>query len=106
MAKVQDIGVRIRRLRRKAGLSQAELAKASRLVVETVSRYERGVIAPSLEAMEAMAGAMRVPLVAFFDDARRAADISPDLLKIVNRLKDEDQATILRAYRVIVAMLS
>lgn len=100
------IGNRIRQLRRKAGLSQANLAQAARLSVETVSRYERGVLIPSIESLEAMAEAMRLPLVTFFDEGNKVSDLSPDLLKIINRLKTEDSATIRRAYRVLEAMLS
>jgi len=107
MAGIEDkIGPRIRQLRRRANLSQAELAKASRLAVETISRYERGALTPGLSSLEAMAKAMRIPLTSFFAEGQKKPDLPPDILKIVNRLKDEEASTIRRAYRVIAAMLS
>jgi len=64
------------------------------------------LLLPSLESLEAMAGAMRCPIVSFFEETKKGGDLPPDLLKIVNRLKDEDADTVRRAYRVVVAMLS
>jgi len=102
----QTIGSRIRQLRQKMELSQVQLAEAARLSVETISRYERGVLVPGLGSLGAIADALRIPLVTIFEDENRIQDLAPDLLKIINRLKDENPATIRRVYKVIEAMLS
>ena len=54
----QRFGIAIQNARRNMGLSQEELAHRSNLQVSFISRIERGLHAPSLEAIAALAEAL------------------------------------------------
>jgi len=54
----QRFGLAIQNARRAKGLSKEELADRSNLQVSFVSRLERGMHAPSLEAIAAVAAAL------------------------------------------------
>lgn len=55
------IGARIHSLRKAAGLSQAELAEFLSCEIALISRYERGINAPSVEQLLNLAHALNVP---------------------------------------------
>lgn len=52
------LGRRVAQLRRRAGLTQAELAERVKVSVETVSRLERGATVPGVETLARMAHAI------------------------------------------------
>ncbi|HEX5392409.1 MAG TPA: helix-turn-helix transcriptional regulator [Rhodocyclaceae bacterium] len=56
------IGQNIKSARTRMGLTQAKLAEAIGVEVETISRIETGVQLPSLERLEDMAAALNQPL--------------------------------------------
>ncbi len=58
----KQIGAKIRRLRKTAGMSQAALAKRARLTRVYVTRLEAGRQDPSLSTINALARALRVPV--------------------------------------------
>jgi transcriptional regulator with XRE-family HTH domain len=60
------IGARIKELRRKAGLTQEELAERVGLDSRHLSRLEVGRHFPSLQSLERIAAALDVPLAEFF----------------------------------------
>jgi transcriptional regulator with XRE-family HTH domain len=62
-----ELGRRIAAYRRIAGFTQEELAERLRVTPETISRFERGVIAPSFERLELMASVFHVTLRDLFD---------------------------------------
>lgn len=55
----------LKRLRRKAGLTQEGLAQASGLTVSYVSKLERGGIDPSWSTVQRLADSLRVSVAAF-----------------------------------------
>ncbi len=55
------LGARVRQLREARGLTQAGLAESCDLAVQTISRIERGVKAPSIEVLASIAEALDVP---------------------------------------------
>jgi transcriptional regulator with XRE-family HTH domain len=61
-------GERIRVLRKAAGFSQEAFADASGFARSYMSRIERGAGNPSLDAIESLAGALKVPAQALFSD--------------------------------------
>lgn len=63
------IGAVVRRLRKEAGLSQAELATTAGVCYAYVSMIERGERLPALDKLEALAKALRAPMAAFFNEA-------------------------------------
>lgn len=71
---LRELGRRIAAYRRKAGWTQEQLAERLRVTPETVSRFERGKIAPSFERLEMLAAEFRIELRDLFDfDARLPA---------------------------------
>ncbi len=57
---------RIRTLREKAGLSQKDIERKTGLRRQYVSRLESGRTTPSIETLEKLAAALRLPLYQFF----------------------------------------
>jgi transcriptional regulator with XRE-family HTH domain len=55
------IGTRILALRKAKGLSQADLADRLKCEIALISRYERGVNAPSIEQLLNLANALDIP---------------------------------------------
>ncbi|MFV2948995.1 helix-turn-helix transcriptional regulator [Pseudomonas japonica] len=63
---VNALGKRIKVLRLRKRLTQADLAEALGCEPITVSRYERGVYAPSIEALEQISGLIGCTMDEFF----------------------------------------
>ena len=59
-----DYGERITRVRKSLGLNQAEVARRLEWSPPNYARIEKGRITPSLRSLEAIAGALEVPLSA------------------------------------------
>lgn len=62
------IGQRIRALRTQKKLSLRALSSASGLNINTLSLIENGKTSPSVSTLQQLAQAMKVPLVAFFEN--------------------------------------
>lgn len=58
------LGSRIRLLRKAAGMNQAQLAEASGVEINTISRYETGSSSPSVEQLLSLAAALKVSPIA------------------------------------------
>ena len=63
----KKFGQRIAALRRSAGLSQEAFADRCGFARSYMSRIERGGANPSLDAIEVLAGALRVPVAKLFE---------------------------------------
>jgi len=63
----KKFGVRLFQLRNTAGITQAKLAEATNLSVDSISRIERGERAPSLESIEKLADALKVTPAELFN---------------------------------------
>jgi len=90
------LGARIKKLRNRAGLTQAQLADRVDVSHEFMSRLERGIKAPSLHTAEKIAGAMGVSMKELFDfDAVPAADSKTARLEgLVSYLTTVDDETV------------
>ena len=64
-----DLGVRLKKLRTKRGLSQSELAKPVGVTPSTISQVESGLIHPSLPALIKMAEVLGVEMSSFFQES-------------------------------------
>jgi transcriptional regulator with XRE-family HTH domain len=58
------LGARIKLLRKKLGMNQAQLAEAAGVEINTISRYETGAHAPSVEQLLNLASALQVSPIA------------------------------------------
>ncbi|UCG12432.1 MAG: helix-turn-helix domain-containing protein [Deltaproteobacteria bacterium] len=63
-----DVGLGLKELRTKRGLSQTELAKLVGVTPSTISQVESNLIYPSLPALLKMAEVLAVEISSFFDD--------------------------------------
>ncbi len=72
----QAIGVQVRMLRRRIGITVAELATASGLSGGMLSKIENGQISPSLATLQALALALNVPITNFFASFEEKRDCS------------------------------
>lgn len=70
------LGVQIRLLRRRLDLSVADLAGASGISVGMMSKIENGQISPSLKTLQALAGALSVPVSSLFASVEERQDCS------------------------------
>lgn len=70
------LGHQVRRLRRERDLSVSDLAAASGLSLGMVSKIENGQISPSLSTVNAIAGALNVPLSSLFSAFEEKRDCS------------------------------
>lgn len=76
MSAIRDnrfIGQRMRQLREAAGLSQSEVGACLDVSYQQVQKYERGSNRISIEKLQRLAAALRVPMSAFFEDTPPAA---------------------------------
>jgi transcriptional regulator with XRE-family HTH domain len=72
----QAIGVQVRQLRRRVGITVSELAAAASLSGGMLSKIENGQISPSLASLQALASALNVPLTTFFSTFEEKRDCS------------------------------
>jgi transcriptional regulator with XRE-family HTH domain len=66
-----NFGPRLRALRLRAGLTQAELAKRADILPHSVYRYEAGRTKPGTDIAQRLAKALRIPLEEFLGHAPR-----------------------------------
>ena len=72
------IGRQVRELRKRQRMTGSDLAAAAGLSVGMLSKIENGVISPSLNTLQTLANALRVPLVQLFsgyDEPRGAMHV-------------------------------
>jgi len=127
MSAIRDskfIGQRMRQLREAAGLSQSEVAVFLDVSYQQVQKYERGSNKISIEKLQRLAEALRVPLTAFFEDTPVAAfllerveegqshyQLAPlsgreyDVLRWFRALPDEEWRTCFMTFLKLVAQM-
>ncbi len=72
----QAIGVQVRQLRRRVGITVSELAASAGLSGGMLSKIENGQISPSLASLQALAVALNVPITTFFSTFEEKRDCS------------------------------
>lgn len=70
------IGAQVRALRMAAGISAGELAQRSGISRSMLSRIEHGLVSPSVEKLDGLAGGLNVPIARFFGDQPSRTDFS------------------------------
>lgn len=97
----QKIGLRIRSLRKRKGITQEKLADLTEKTPETISNIERGVSAPSLQTLELLSRHLSAPIRELFDfdlsaaKSRRRAELEEQLHGMVSQLGDEALETVI-----------
>lgn len=62
----KEFGKRLQRLRKYKGFTQAQLAEAIEMSIETVSNMERGINGPSFDTLEKLSKVLKTPVHEFF----------------------------------------
>ena len=70
------IGVQVRSLRHRLGITAAELAEQAGLSAGMMSKIENGTVSASIDSLEALARALNVPLTSFFASYEDRRDCS------------------------------
>ena len=83
-----DFGARIREIRLRHGLSQAEFAKAAGVSNDTLSRLELGRHSPSLDTMVKLGNALGLTVIGLLKDD---FDLSDELAELIRGLRPRDQ---------------
>ena len=95
-----DFPTKLRDLRKRRGWSQGQLAQKIGADLQRVSKYERGVIWPTMELMVAIARAFDVTVDFLIRDEKHAAvgkiknQELLNQLEEINDLPEEDQKTV------------
>lgn len=84
------LGSRIKLIRKQAGMNQAQLAEASGVEINTISRYETGKSSPSVEQLLSLAAALKVSPIAILSTHAPVPQRPVDDMK-VTRFGFEDQ---------------
>lgn len=89
-----QLGKRIKELREKAHLTQAELAQLSMKSIETISNFERGKTIPSVRTLAGLASLLGCNIADFFKstkipDRNGVHNVTQMKLKLLD-LKDRD----------------
>ena len=95
----------LKRLRLRAGLSQAALAKKSRVSVQHLAAIEQTRKDPSFAALVAFAAVLEVPMRDLFDEKAEPRDkIADDISSLVRGLDPENQRRALTIVREVCAI--
>ena len=62
-----QFGKRLAQLRRRAGLTQEQLADGVGVTVESISNMERGIFGPRFDHLERIARVLKVPVRSLFE---------------------------------------
>jgi transcriptional regulator with XRE-family HTH domain len=100
-------GTSLRQCRRARRLTQAQLAEATDLSLEMIGRLERGLTAPSLDTIAALANALQVaPAVLFGAEPTGITGKRRELLDRINTLlASSSDVELERVERVLAALL-
>lgn len=105
MNKKKLIGLRIKELRKRKGLSQEEVAEKAETSPNYVSRMERGTENPTLDMLIKISEALEVDMWELFDfkHQENSKALKETLRKIAAEIEDEDKLKIaVRLLRVII----
>lgn len=91
MAKLSDqFGKQVRARRKACSMTQAQLSEAAGLSEEWIRRIERGAGAPSFDALEALAVALRCSVADLFQDMSPRDEAITRLGALMASAPDED----------------
>lgn len=65
--KAREMGLKIKKARINANVTQAELAHRLGVTAQSISQYERGVKIPKIETLEKIANALGIKISCFYD---------------------------------------
>lgn len=94
---ISSLGSAIRRCRKVAGLTQAELGEKAGFDPKTISRFETGTYTPSVEALFIFARVLGVKLTAFFADLDNEDEQRAYLFGVIHKATPNDLGKLIAA---------
>lgn len=94
---ISSLGPAIRRYRKVAGLTQAELGEKTGFDPKTISRFETGTYTPSVEALILLAEVLGVKLRAFFADSGDEDEQRAYLFAVIHKANPKDLVKLVAA---------
>ena len=94
---ISSLGPAIKRYRKVAGLTQAELGERTGFDPKTISRFETGTYTPSVEALFMLANAMGVKLKVFFADYGDEDEQRAYLCGVIHKATPKDLGKLIAA---------
>lgn len=98
------IGKRVAQLRREKGLSQAQLAEAMGVAVESISRIERSERNMSIDMLENLCHALHISVKDFFEigvPSKAESPVEKDIAKVVALLRSKKPSEVKFAYKIL-----
>ena len=97
----RKLGLRIKELREKQGLTQLKLAEILDMEASNLSKIERGIQIPKEESIENISKALNVEVKELFDytDNINKQDL---ILKINTLLENSNEENLQRFYRILI----
>jgi transcriptional regulator with XRE-family HTH domain len=105
MNQLKLFGMRLRTIRKTAGITQEEAAEKARLNPKYLGQIERGEKRPSFDAIISLAGALQVIPSAFFQFDREEKDSKILRKKIDSMLQGCGPEKLQKVYRITKALL-
>ena len=104
MGKREQIGLRIRTMRKSRNMTQEDLARAIYQSASSITMYETGRREPDLETLEAMADVFNVTLGSIVSGETRIESpiFIPDtekFTKVVRYMSDQDYENVINAFK-------
>jgi transcriptional regulator with XRE-family HTH domain len=100
------LGRNLSHYRKRARLTQEQLAEAIQVEVATVSRYETGVTLPSLVTLESMAASLRVSIADLLAEKNPLpSDESEQVRSMLESLSSDERKAVLEMLTTLVGLL-
>lgn len=96
MGKKEELGLRIRTMRKSRQMTQEDLAKAIGQSASSITMYETGRREPDLETLESLADVFNVPLVSLVTDQNQLTSILEDYFAPEDEPKNDDVRLLIR----------
>jgi transcriptional regulator with XRE-family HTH domain len=91
------VGTGLARIRSERGYTQEFLAERLDVTVETISRFERGIVLPTLPRLYELAEVLAVPVVELLQRGSiRSSDAAMEIASLLERLSLDDQVLVRR----------
>ncbi|CAM4016204.1 helix-turn-helix transcriptional regulator [Pseudomonas wadenswilerensis] len=94
---ISSLGSAIRRYRKVAGLTQAELGEKTGFDPKTISRFETGTYTPSVEALLTFAEVLGIKLKAFFAEQDDEDEQRAYLFGVIHKAPRQDLGKLIAA---------
>ena len=94
---ISSLGADIKRYRKVAGLTQAELGERTGFDPKTISRFETGTYTPSVDVLFQLADVLGVKLKAFFADLGDEDEQRAYLFDVIHKATPNDLGKLIAA---------